>query len=362
MTNDKPILFDKFPQLEKKVPWMPIGSLPTPVQELSELEISLGHQSLWIKRDDASGDLYGGNKVRKLEFILGDVQEKKKKWILTFGGLGTNHGLATTIYGQKLGLKTVLALIDQPVTTDVRKKLLLFNHYGAKISYAKNKAGAVIKGLWHLVTKRGVYFLGPGGSTELGNLGFVNAALELSKQIKDGTLPQPKRIYVALGSMGTFSGLYLGLKLAGLDTELVGVRVTDLSMTDEVKTAKMINQTSKFLTSLSEEVPRISAKPEELIVRHEYSGPSYGSVTEKALEGLSILQESEGITLETTYTGKAFACMVDDVKSGMTEGEPILFWNTYNSIDLSPISNNLSDFTVLPKSFHKFFSDTHDAE
>ncbi|MFW9920686.1 MAG: 1-aminocyclopropane-1-carboxylate deaminase/D-cysteine desulfhydrase [Candidatus Thorarchaeota archaeon] len=356
MTRKKPVLFDWYPSLEDAIPWTSLGTFPTPIQEMTELESSLGHQSLWIKRDDLSGELYGGNKVRKLEFVLGDALKRKKRWILTFGGLGTNHGLATAIYGREKGLKAVLALIDQPVTPHVQNQLMLFDHYEAKITYAKNTLGAVVKGLWQLLTKRGVYFLGPGGSSELGNLGFIDAALELARQIEEGVTPTPRRIYVALGSMGTFTGLYLGLKFANLDTELVGVRVTDIGMTNEKKTSNMINQTARYLASFSDEIPIISVTPKDVIINHEYAGPCYGSVTEKGTDGLRVLKVTEGIELETTYTAKAFACMVDDVKSGSLEDEPILFWNTYNSVDLSPIARQHGDYTKLPKSFHRFFS------
>jgi len=356
MARKAPILFHRYPELQDKVPWIPIGNLPTPTQELSELEAILGYQSIWIKRDDLTGRLYGGSKVRKLEFILGDVIEHKKKWILTFGGLGTNHGLATAIYGREHQLKTVLALIDQPVTAHVQDQLLLFDYYGAKISYAKNKVGAVLKALWHLATKRGVYFLWPGGSTKIGNLGYINAGLELAEQIEQGNLPSPDRIYVALGSMGTFAGLFIGLKLAGLKTELIGVRVTDLRMTNEKNTAKMINQTIRYLKSLSDSFPKFEIKPEDLEINHDYAGLCYGSVTEKGLEAVDILKRTHDIQIETTYTAKAFACMIDDIKAGRVGGESILFWNTYSSVDLSHIVQNHSDYSKLPRSFHRFFS------
>lgn len=356
MIREEPILFRLYPELVERVPWISLGRFPTPIMEMKELETSLGHPSLWMKRDDLSGDLYGGNKVRKLEFIIGDVIRRKKRWILTFGGLGTNHGLATAIYGRDSGLKVVLALIDQPLTAHVQDQLLLFNHFEAKLSYAKNTAGAVLKGLWHLATKRGVYFLGPGGSSEIGNLGFVEAALELAKQVEEGLIPQPNRIYVAVGSMGTFSGLYLGLKMAGLDTELVGVRVTDIGMTDEKKTAKMINRTAKYLRSQCKDIPLISSRPEDLSLVHDYVGPCYGSVTESGVNALELMKATEGITLETTYTAKALACMIDDMKAGRCEDEPILFWNTYNSVDLSHLVRQHSDYKELPRSFHRLYS------
>ncbi|MHA1637878.1 MAG: pyridoxal-phosphate dependent enzyme, partial [Candidatus Thorarchaeota archaeon] len=158
MLSERPILFQRYPELEDKIQWKQFISTSTPVERMDGLEKFLDYSGLWVKRDDITGTLYGGNKTRKLEFIIGDALARKKKWFLTFGGLGSNHALATAIYSREVGIKTVLALIDQPVTEHVKKQLLRFVHYGAKISYAKNMVGAVMKGLWHLLTKQGVYF------------------------------------------------------------------------------------------------------------------------------------------------------------------------------------------------------------
>jgi D-cysteine desulfhydrase len=155
-------LFEKYAKLEEKIPWMSLGTLPTPVKRLENLELSLNRSNLWMKRDDLSGEKYGGNKLRKLEFIIADAKSKNKKWILTFGGLGSNHCLATAIYAKEHDLNCVLAFVDQPITESVREKLLLDSYYDAKLSYVKNIPGAFFKGLWHLFTasfykERGIF-------------------------------------------------------------------------------------------------------------------------------------------------------------------------------------------------------------
>jgi D-cysteine desulfhydrase len=320
---------------------------------MDKLGQTLSYDSIWIKRDDLSGDKYGGNKIRKLEFVLADALKKGKKKVMTFGGLGSNHALATVVYAKELGMGTILVLIDQPLTEHVQEQLLRYDYFGAKLSYAKNTVGAVLKGLWHLATKN-PYFLWIGGSSPLGTLGFIDAGFELAQQVNQGLIPKPDHVFLATGSMGTAAGLKAGFALAGLETDLVCVRVTERSMTDEKKTANLCNRAVRLLQSSLDEIPELKIKPADIHLVHDFAGPCYGSVTDEGLEAVLIAHETEGIKLETTYTAKAFACLIDYVKNGKVSG-PVLFWNTYNSVDLTHIVKEHHDFTRLPKSLHKFF-------
>lgn len=126
-------LFEEFPRLRGEIPWLKLGDFPTRVHRLKRLGKELGCRNLWIKRDDESGKLYGGNKVRKLEFLLADAEKKNAKVILTCGRIGSNHCLASTIYGSKLGFKSVLVLYHQPVTELVMSNLLLDHYFGAEL-------------------------------------------------------------------------------------------------------------------------------------------------------------------------------------------------------------------------------------
>ena len=123
--QNHPFLFLVFPELEEHIRFLRIGYFPTPVQQLK----NLGFENLWIKRDDLNSDIYSGNKVRKLEFLFADVLRKRKKRIITMGGIGTNHGLATGIHGSSLGLECKLIVFRQPVTSYVKKNMLLFSKY-----------------------------------------------------------------------------------------------------------------------------------------------------------------------------------------------------------------------------------------
>lgn len=350
------VLFDKYPGLKKHIAWVPLGSFPTPVRRLAKLGEEIGCRNIWIKEDDKSSEYYGGNKVRKLEFILADALRKKKRTILTYGGLGTNHGLATTIHGKRLGLKTLLLLVDQPLTDHVQKNLLLCQHFGAQLCYVRNTIGAALNTIRHFLTKTALYYLPPGGSSPLGSLGFVAAALELKRQIDAGELPEPKYIFVALGSKGTMAGLLVGSRLAGLDSKIVGVRVAYTWLANERSTARLANKIISLLTGYDEAVPTIRFKEEDVSVLHDYCGKGYGFATSEGKEAMEILNTTESIRLDLTYTAKTFAAVLDLIKSGKIQGDaPILYWHTYNSVDFTRTIKQECDCRQLPKSFHRFF-------
>ncbi len=206
-----PILFQIYPELKEQTPFIRLGKFPTPVQRLKHI----GEGNLWIKRDDLDSDLYSGNKVRKLEFILADVLQKKKKHIITMGGVGTNHGLALGMHSKALGLQCKLLTFRQPITAFVKKNMLLFSRYISEIEYKESVWGTVLS---YYLTERiknpGAYFLYAGGSSPIGTVGFINVAFELRQQIIAGEMPEPEVIFCPLGSNGTMAGLSLGCLLA----------------------------------------------------------------------------------------------------------------------------------------------------
>src|SRR4030042_5011600 len=123
MAENLPELFQQYPKL-KAIPWVSLGQFPTPVEPMARLGERLGFQRLWVKRDDLSGPRYGGNKVRKLEFLLADAQAQGRDAVLTLGAAGSNHCLATAVYAQELGLKSIAVFVPQPVQEYVRQNPL----------------------------------------------------------------------------------------------------------------------------------------------------------------------------------------------------------------------------------------------
>jgi D-cysteine desulfhydrase len=126
-------LFKQYPLLREKLPYVSLGEFPTPVQKLDRIGRDLGMSRLYIKRDDLSGRIYGGNKVRKLEFLLGNTLKANAKEVMTFGGAGSNHALATAIYARQIGLKGISMLMPQPNAHCVRRNLLIGYHCGAEL-------------------------------------------------------------------------------------------------------------------------------------------------------------------------------------------------------------------------------------
>lgn len=347
-------LFEHYPGLEDRISRVALGRFPTPVQQMK----GLGHGNLWIKRDDLSSPLYGGNKVRKLEFILGDAMRCGKKEVVTIGGIGTNHGLATAIYCRELGMGATLIVFDQPVTSFVRQNLLLFHKNDASLVYAKSMIGAGAK---FYITERlrrpGAYFLYAGGSSPIGALGFVNAAFELKKQIDEGTAPVPRYIICPLGSNGTMAGLSLGMLLAGIPAEVIGVGVTKATLGPlHLATARsvrsLMRDTLRLLRGACPGVPDVTIGGQH--VSHDYFGGAYGLPTDAGLAALRLFREKEGIKLEPTYTAKACAFLLDFIRDPARAKDAVLYWHTYNSVDLSQDAASV-DYRELPPVFHRFF-------
>ncbi len=354
-SRTQPILFEKFPGL-KAIPWINLAPLNTPVEKLGKLGKKVDCDTIYVKRDDLTSPIYGGNKVRKFEFFFADFLAKKRKVMMTMGGTGSNHSLASTLFIKQLNeahdgnLESVLALFDQPVTEHVRKTLLLDFHFGAKFVYAHGYLGLILKGIWHYLKRRGAYFMWPGASTPIGTLGFVNAAFELKQQIEAGILPEPDKIFCAAGSSGTMAGLALGCQLAGLKTKVVAAQVS-MSMFASTKTAtNLARKTLQLMQRYDISVPTVDLS--NIFVDPAYFGGTYGWPTKRGLDAVALAKDTENLKLETTYTGKAFACLLDYlVKDPECKNETLLFWNTYNSRDFSEVAKTV-DYHGLPKALH----------
>ncbi|HYD47878.1 MAG TPA: pyridoxal-phosphate dependent enzyme, partial [Terriglobales bacterium] len=358
--TDSPLALEtRFPQLRGRLPRAVLTDLPTPVARLQHLGDELAGSELWIKRDDISSPLYGGNKPRKLELLLGRAVATGKTTLLTTGGIGTHHGLATAVCGRALGLRTILVLLEQPVTESVRRCLLLDHAAGAELHWAPNvpKLTACALRLVSRESLRGSppYIIATGGTSTIGTIGYVNAAFELAEQIERGELPEPSQIFVPTGSGGTLAGLALGLKLAGLRSRVVGVVVTDILPPSAARIARLARAAALHLHQHDESLPRVTVTPDDFGMLWNYVGAGYGHPTGEGQQALAMLRELEGITLDTTYTAKTLAAVLDGVRAQRFGPGPLLFWNTYSSIDPADHLGPLPDYRQLPQPFHRFF-------
>lgn len=354
-------VFDRYPRLAEWLNIVELARLPTPVDELPELARTLDAGRLFVKRDDLTADPYGGNKVRKLEFLLGKAYVDGAKAVMTFGAAGSNHALATAIHARRLGMRPIAMLVPQPKEACVRRNLLLHLTAGTELHLYPDKPRLVAGAAWQRTRRRledGVELavIPAGGSSPLGATGYVNAALELADQVAAGLLPCPDRLYVACGTMGTCVGLALGFALAGLNTRVEAVRVTELDMASEARGRQLFAETAEFLHGLDPSVPAPGHLKRRLALRHEFFGEGYGIHLPRDLEAADRFRAVAGVPLEGAYTGKAFAAFMSDAATGRLRGETVLFWDTYDSHDWDAEIGGL-DYHSLPEAFHAYFKE-----
>lgn len=338
---------------------VPLTQLPTRVHLLPRWSASLGAE-VWVKRDDETNPLYGGNKPRKLEFLLGDALHRGYHSVLTFGGLGTHHGLATAFFASKVCLQTILGLLYQPITPAVRENLLCLHALGAKLLYGDNIArltAITLRELFGRFLRADLpYVIPTGGSSPLGTLGYVNAGMELAEQVKRGDVPMPKAIFVPLGSGGTVAGLAMALKLVGMPSKVVGVLVTDIFPPTQRRLFRLARRTARYLGRAT--VDQLAALEEsDFVIERGFVGRGYGAAIPEAEALAAWLREEEGIELEATYTAKTAYALERGVREGRWGRGPFLFWLTFSRVGLAKQLAPLPDFHELPRVFHRFFSE-----
>ncbi len=319
-------IYAALPGLAEHLPCAGFAVLPTPVQAGA-----VDGKSLWIKRDDLSHPEYGGNKVRKLEFILAQARADGRRRVVSFGATGTHHGLATAIFCRKLQLECELLLFDQPETPQVRENVRRLMAEGAQLRHCHSLARTIMRyGLHPGRLRRDTLFLFAGGSNELGVLAFINAALELAEQIRAGALPAPGRIYCPLGSGSTLAGLTLGVALAGLDCEVVGVRVADARLgpfpaCTEATVAALMQRCLRWLEHRGISWPARVPAPR---IDHRWIGAGYGHATAAGEAAARAFESAVGVPLDPTYTAKTFAA----VQAALAEeAKALLYWHTLSS-------------------------------
>ena len=322
-----PYLHQWRPALGRTLPHLRLGQGPTPVRPLSGLS-GCGTE-IWLKDESGFGEGgWGGNKIRKLEWLLPDVKRKGKKTILTFGGLGTNWGLATALYAREQGIDTALALIDQPRDEHVEAQLKRIDSSGARIHFTRTKNRTIALAPWLIARNtsglKTPYVLPSGGSSPLGSLGYVETAFEIADQVRAGELPEPGWIVVPTGSGGTAAGLTLGLSLAGLETRVLGVIVTEHLRLDDQAIGKLADRSAALLRKRGAEFPEPDLRHEMTI---DWLGQTYGAPTTESRRAIE-LSRADGLELDPVYTAKAMAALLAKAGAGELGDRPVLFINT----------------------------------
>jgi D-cysteine desulfhydrase len=322
-----PYLHDWRPALSRTLPHLKLGTGPTPVRRLPGLESDGGE--VWLKDESGFGDGgWGGNKVRKLEWLLPDVRRRNRKSILTFGGLGTNWGLATALYGRDQGIHTALGLIDQPRDEHVEAQLERLEASGATLHFTHTKNRTIALAPWlilrHSSGLRPPYILPSGGSSPLGSLGYVETAFEIAAQVEAGALPAPAHVVVPTGSGGTAAGLALGFGLAGLPTRVTGVIVTEHLRLDDRAIGRLAGKSAALLRERGAEFPEPALNFE---MTDRWLGETYGEPTPESRQATEQARP-EGLELDPVYTAKAMAALLAKSTAGDFTAGPVLFINT----------------------------------
>ena len=333
-------LFMRYPKLQNELTYVPCVALPTPVHSLQIFGPVIGVSQLYVKRDDLTilhtdggRQLFGGNKPRKLAFLLGDAKKRGAKSVLTFGAAGSNHAVATAACAQVCGLDCYLLLCPQPRSETVKRNITLMQYYGANIiwNWSRAERDSNMVRAYQLRKKEAgdyPYSISTGGSCALGAVGFVNAALELYEQVKNGVFPEPDVIYVAGGSGGTVAGLMVGLDAVEMKTRVRSVAVEP----DGLQAQTVANLCNETVALLHSHDPTFSEKQYmigDVDITYEHTGIGYGVGTVESGYAKQLLSATEGIAVDDTYAAKACAALVSDGQRGILKDQVVLFWNTF---------------------------------
>lgn len=318
-----------------------LGKFPTPVQRVRSASVPNGN--LWIKRDDLTHDVYGGNKVRKLEYLLAAARAREAKTVVTVGAVGSHHVLATSYFGARAGLRVEAVLVPQPATDHALEVLRADLGLGC-ITFPVTSWGAVPLAIARRVAA-GAWLIPVGGSNVVGSMGYVRAARELSGQVQAGELPEPDVCVVALGSGGTAAGLAAGLEAAGLRTRVIGVCVSSppwlLRLVSLRLTKALRNECARRAPS-----PRTArAVRSRLEMDARFLGPGYGVPTAEGDAATRIASEGAGLTLDPTYTAKAFASAL--WHAAHEGAQHVLYWHTLSSAPMEPLLLSAPDERAL---------------
>lgn len=329
-----------------------LASLPTPVREY-RLNLTAGDRQLYVKLDNLTGSLYGGNKVRKLEYYFHRAHERYSERVATFGTVGSHHALATALYAHALGYSCTCFLSHQKANPAVAETLRTHLRLGTRIvryggAYAERIA-TLRAHLWG----RAAWVVPAGGTCWLGTYAFVRAGQELAGQVAQKRLPEPARLYVATGTMGTAAGLALGLALAGLRTEVHAVRVSHTWLCNEAELARILHNTTNMMRRFDAAVPESLHRQARIALRHEFFAGGYARSNAETEAAITVAREQLGLELESTYTGKAMAAVLSDIDAGETGAADVLFWNTYDSAKLPETGADL-DRSALPAEFLRY--------
>ena len=319
-------------------PKAPLGFFPTPIVELPRLSRIIGGPAISMKRDDQAGLAFGGNKTRKLEYLLGDAIASGCDTIITAGAAQSNHCRQAAAAAAQLGMECHL-LLGGEEPGKPSGNLLLDRILGCQIHWTgENRKGEDIPEIFAQLkaARKHPYIVPYGGSNELGALAFAAAAKELHEQHKGLSFTH---IVFASSSGGTQAGLMLGKRMLGKSYDIVGIRIDKEDVCQgpfDRHVLSLANRTADLVGFSHEFAER------ELILNSNYLGEGYGVIGAPEKEAIMLTARSEGILLDPVYTGRAMAGLIDMIRTGeIGRQDKVLFWHTGGTPALFAYSEEL---------------------
>jgi D-cysteine desulfhydrase len=309
-----------------------LGRWPTPVRAL---DVGAS-EPLWCKDEGHSAPGYGGNKIRKLEWVLPRVSDGAA--LVTVGAVGSNHVLATALHGRRRGVRVHAVLVPQPDTDAARRNAGVSATLLHGVWPARGEAAAVgalaraVRAAWREDGRRpAVVWIG--GSTPTGVLGWVGGGLEVAAQVARGELPAPRRVYVPAGSGGIAAGLLVGLTAAGLRCEVHAVRVADRVWANRRTVLTLARLATRRLRRAGATLPDVDSRA--LVLDQRWFGPGYGHPTPAGRDARA-LATAAGLSIEPTYSAKTLAAATHALRHEGVDG-PVLWIDTANAEPLEDI-------------------------
>lgn len=324
-------------ELLAKKPRLDLGFYPTPLYQLENLSKKLGI-NLYVKREDYSGKpSFGGNKIRKLEYLLGDAKANGAEYVFTYGATQSNHAMQTVEVANMVGLKPILYLlaIVEPNKDDIKSNLLLDEILGAEVHIIKKLPGetdAEGDARMYELGRRQIaeleaaghkcYDIPMGGASPIGSAGFIGGFVEMQDQL-DAMNVHADYIFQATGTGGTMAGLVAGKKITNSDVEIVSVDVCAHPADFDAQSADLANKALEWIGA----EPIVQAS--DFHLEPKYYLPGYEMPNEYGTNGIKTMAKNEGLLLDSVYSGKAFGALLDFVETGKIKpGSNVVFMHT----------------------------------
>ncbi|TLN23072.1 D-cysteine desulfhydrase family protein [bacterium] len=304
-----------------KMPRVRIAHLPTAIESLPRLSAALNGPRLWVKRDDQTGLAFGGNKTRKLEFVLAEAQANGARTLISVGGVQSNHCRQTAALAARFGMECVLVLNGE-ADQSPSGNLLLDQLFGAEIVWTtRDRREETLKQTFQHAweTGRRPYLVPLGASTPLGALGYLAAFEEFAEQ----NVVQPDWIVIASSSGGTQAGLVLGAELANWRGKVLGISIDEPAAELQRTVSGLASQAAALIGE------KRTIRPEDVLVNTDYLGAGYAVLGEAEVEAIRLFARTGGLLLDPVYTGRAAAGLIGLIRQGFfKQDETVLFWHT----------------------------------